>query len=178
MMSYSVFVEYHVYTFCTSKSKFIFHLLCTAAGKTALRRCVLYSVGVFFTDATNGFDTKWRNLFLVQVFWLSSATVNLTKVRSQIHKLNSNGKVLLPQQTTRLVVPLLVSVESSCRMYWVINILFSRYTKKRIRLSRFDGWDSRYFGLQVLAGVCFPRDLRTFGCGSSVGFVWATGAAL
>jgi hypothetical protein len=41
--------------------------------------CVLYSVGVFFTDATNGFDTKWRNLFLVQVFWLSSATVNLTK---------------------------------------------------------------------------------------------------
>jgi hypothetical protein len=40
---------------------------------------VLYSVGVFYVDATSGFDRDWRNLFLVQLFWLSMSAVNLIK---------------------------------------------------------------------------------------------------
>jgi hypothetical protein len=41
---------------------------------------VLYSIGAFFADVTHSFDTEWRNLFLAQLFWVSSATLNLIKV--------------------------------------------------------------------------------------------------
>jgi hypothetical protein len=82
---------------------------------------VLYSIGVFFVDVPTGFDPEWRNLFLVQLFWLSSATVNLVKAMK--HKEDARLWLEVPDAHRSEKIEYIIDVGKGARAYQIFVLI-------------------------------------------------------